>query len=34
MRGRSHGAKAKLFITHLRKCFGDPPYWERTIAIS
>ena len=33
-RGRSHGAKAKLFITHLRKCFGDPPYWERTITTS
>ena len=34
MRGRSHGVKAKLFITHLRKCFGDPPYWDRTIATS
>ena len=34
MRGRSHGVKAKLFITHLRKCFGDPPYWERRIATS
>ena len=34
MKGRSHGAKAKLFISHLRKCFVDPPYWERTIATS
>lgn len=34
MPGRSHGAKAKLFIAHLRKCFGDPPYWERTMAPS
>jgi hypothetical protein len=29
MPGRSHGAKAKLFIAHLLKCFGDPPYWAR-----
>ena len=28
--GRSHGAKAKLFITRLR-AFGDPPYWERDL---
>jgi DNA-binding transcriptional LysR family regulator len=30
MPGRSHSAKAKLFIAHLRKSFGSPPYWERT----
>ena len=29
--GRSHGAKAKLFIAHLRNAFGDPPYWERDL---
>ena len=29
--GRSHDAKAKLFIAHLRNAFGDPPYWERDI---
>lgn len=30
MPGRSHTAKARLFITHLESCFGDPPYWDRT----
>ena len=29
MRGRSHDAKARLFIAHLREFFGDVPYWER-----
>ena len=29
MPGRSHTAKAQLFITHLKNCFGDPPYWDR-----
>ena len=29
--GRSHGAKARLFIAHLRNAFGDPPYWERDL---
>ena len=29
MRGRSHDAKARLFIAHLRQAFGDVPYWER-----
>jgi hypothetical protein len=22
-------SKASLFIAHLRKALGDPPYWER-----
>ena len=26
--GRSHDVKARLFIAHLRKAFGDPPHWE------
>ncbi len=29
MRGRSHDAKARLFIDHLRSTFGDVPYWDR-----
>lgn len=29
MPGRSHTAKVQLFIAHLRKCFGSPPYWEQ-----
>lgn len=29
MPGRSHAAKARLFIAHLESCFGDPPYWDR-----
>lgn len=29
MPGRSHDVKARLFINHLRKEFGEPPYWER-----
>ena len=28
MPGRSHAAKAKLFIDHLKKSFGEPPYWD------
>ena len=28
MPGRSHEAKARLFIDHLRACFGNPPYWD------
>lgn len=31
MPGRSHTAKVKLFIAHLRKSFGSPPYWERAL---
>ena len=30
MRGRSHDAKARLFIDHLRGVFGDVPYWDRS----
>jgi DNA-binding transcriptional LysR family regulator len=32
--GRSHDVKARLFIAHLRKAFGDPPHWERRLAKS
>lgn len=32
MPGRSHTAKVRLFVAHLRKAFGSPPYWERAIA--
>ncbi|MES2076782.1 MAG: LysR substrate-binding domain-containing protein [Pseudomonadota bacterium] len=28
MPGRSHAAKAQLFIAHLRAAFGAPPYWD------
>ena len=28
MPGRSHAAKAKLFIDHLKNSFGEPPYWD------
>ena len=30
MPGRSHTAKAQLFIAHLRETFGSPPSWERS----
>lgn len=29
LKGRSHAAKAQLFITHLKQAFGAPPYWDR-----
>jgi DNA-binding transcriptional LysR family regulator len=29
MRGRSHDAKARLFIDHLRGVIGEVPYWDR-----
>lgn len=29
MPGRSHTTKAKLFISHLKSRFDDPPYWDR-----
>lgn len=32
MPGRSHAAKAQLFIAHLREQFGDTPYWDRALA--
>jgi DNA-binding transcriptional LysR family regulator len=31
MPGRSHAAKAQLFIAHLREAFGEPPYWDRVL---
>lgn len=31
MPGRSHAAKAQLFIDHLRGAFGAPTYWDRAI---
>jgi DNA-binding transcriptional LysR family regulator len=34
MPGRSHTAKAQLFITHLRTVFGEVPAWDRAIAES
>ena len=32
MPGRSHAAKAQLFITHLRQTFGSPPAWDALTA--
>lgn len=31
MPGRSHVAKAQLFIAHLREQFGETPYWDRAL---
>jgi DNA-binding transcriptional LysR family regulator len=31
LKGRSHATKAQLFIAHLKKAFGAPPYWDRTV---
>lgn len=31
MPGRSHAAKAQLFIAHLRTTFGEPAYWDRIL---
>lgn len=31
MPGRSHAAKAQLFIAHLRSEFGEPAYWDSAI---
>lgn len=28
LKGRSHAAKAQLFIAHLKQAFGDVPYWD------
>ncbi|HEU4842922.1 MAG TPA: LysR family transcriptional regulator [Burkholderiaceae bacterium] len=30
--GRSHAAKAQLFIAHLRRAFGAPAYWDTAVA--
>jgi|APDOM4702015073_1054812.scaffolds.fasta_scaffold09117_1 DNA-binding transcriptional LysR family regulator len=32
LKGRSHAAKAQLFIAHLREAFGTPTYWDRVVA--
>lgn len=32
LKGRSHAAKAQLFIAHLRKAFGTPTYWDRAVS--
>lgn len=32
MPGRSHAAKAQLFVAHLREAFGEPAYWDKAIA--
>ncbi|WP_296442629.1 LysR family transcriptional regulator [Rhodoferax sp. UBA5149] len=29
LKGRSHAAKAQLFIAHLKQAFGDVPYWDK-----
>jgi DNA-binding transcriptional LysR family regulator len=31
MAGRSHEAKARLFIAHLRETIGTPPFWDRVL---
>jgi len=31
MPGRSHAAKAQLFVAHLRRQFGEPAYWDRAL---
>lgn len=31
MPGRSHTAKAQLFVSHLREIFGKVPYWDRAM---
>ena len=32
LKGRSHAAKAQLFITHLRTVFGSPTHWDQAAA--
>ena len=32
MPGRSSSVKSKMFVDHLRKSFGSPPYWEQDLA--
>lgn len=34
MPGRSHTTKVRLFVAHLRKTFGTPPYWDRAIGLN
>jgi DNA-binding transcriptional LysR family regulator len=31
MPGRSHAAKAQLFIAHLKEEFGEPAYWDKAL---
>lgn len=31
MPGRSHAAKAQLFIAHLKSEFGEPAYWDKSL---
>ncbi|MES2935211.1 MAG: LysR family transcriptional regulator [Pseudomonadota bacterium] len=31
MPGRSHAARAQLFIAHLKSEFGEPAYWDRVV---
>ncbi len=31
LKGRSHPAKAKLFINHLKQSFGSSPYWQLAV---
>jgi DNA-binding transcriptional LysR family regulator len=31
LKGRSHSAKAQLFINHLKQAFGSPPYWDSVV---
>ena len=31
LKGRSHSAKAQLFIAHLKQAFGDVPYWDKPL---
>lgn len=32
LKGRSHAAKAQLFIAHLKIAFGSPTYWDIAVA--
>jgi DNA-binding transcriptional LysR family regulator len=34
LKGRSHAAKAQIFIAHLREAFGAPAYWDRVVTRS
>jgi DNA-binding transcriptional LysR family regulator len=31
LKGRSHSAKAQLFVNHLKQAFGSPPYWDSVV---
>lgn len=32
LKGRSDATKAQLFISHLKKSFGSPSYWDRAVS--